>query len=158
MDDRKLVKADFIVSLLLVLFSGFLIVQSLLMPKYEKWGFYAMPAMTPFIFGSLLLLLSLILFTRSLLRGGHRIHVTRVQIAEALRSEGVKRFCAVLSFIILYFFALGKLNFVFVTAAFLFAMIWFFKGAKWWINLIISAATSFAVWFVFNQVFLVPLP
>ena len=158
MDNKGLVKADFVVSLLLIVFSIFIIVQSLLMPKYESWGFYAMPAMTPLIFGSLLLFLSLILLFRSLKQGGHRVTVSRTMIAEAFRSEAVKRFSAVLGFIILYFFALGKLNFVLVTAAFLFTMIGFFKGAKWWINLIISSATSFAVWFVFNQVFLVPLP
>ncbi len=158
MEDNKLVKADFVVSLFLITFSIFIIVQSLLMPKYEAWGFYAMPAMTPFIFGFLLLFLSLILLGRSLKGGGHRIRITRIQIADALRSSEVKRFSTFLGAIVVYFLLLGNLNFVIVTAAFLFSMMLFFKGAKWWVCLIISVLTAFIVWYVFNRIFLVPLP
>jgi hypothetical protein len=159
MEDKKLVKADFVVSLVLILFSSFIIVQSFHMPKYAtSAGFYAMPAMTPMVFGSLLLLLGLILFGRSLKAGGYHIRITRAQVIAVLHSEGVKRFSAVLGLVVVYFFLLGKINFVVVTAAFLFAMIQFFKGAKWWTSLIISTLTALIVWYVFNQIFLVPLP
>jgi len=158
MDDKTLIKVDFIVSLLVILFSGFMIVASVVMPKYEEWGLYATPGLAPFVFAVLLLLSGLIMLIRSLLKQGYRITITWAHLATVYSSLAVQRFVVVLGLILVYALLLGKLHFVLISTVFIFLNIAYFKSIIWWKNLLISGGMAFAVWLLFNVIFLVPLP
>ncbi len=158
MDERKLIKTDFIVSILIILFSVFIIIKSFMMPKYEEWGLYATPSIAPIVFSALLLLAGLILFVRSIGRKGHKIRIVREHLKSAYSSKAVQRFLVVLGLVILYSLLLGKVHFVLLSTAYIFCNIFYFKSTVWWKNLIISGVIAFAVWLLFNEIFLIPLP
>ena len=158
MEDKKLVKADFVVSILIILFSVFIIIKSFMMPKYEKWGLYATPSIAPLVFSALLLFTGLILFIRSITHQGYKIKITRGHVRSVYSSKAVQRFIVVLGLVILYSLLLGKVHFVILSTAYLFFNIFYFRSTIWWKNLIISGVTAFAVWLLFNVIFLVPLP
>ena len=107
MEEKRLIKADCIVSVLVILFSVFLIIKSFMMPKYEEWGLYATPSITPIIFATLLLLTGLILFVRSLLQQGYKIRITRQHVLALYTSKAVQRFVVVLGLVILYSLLFG---------------------------------------------------
>lgn len=158
MDEKKLIKTDFIVSILIILFSVFIIIKSFMMPKYEEWGLYATPSITPIVFSALLLLAGLILFVRSIGRRGYKIRITREHFKSVYSSKAAQRFLLVLGLVILYSLLLGKVHFVLLSTTYIFCNIFYFKSTAWWKNLIISGAVAFAVWLLFNVIFLIPLP
>jgi hypothetical protein len=158
MDDKRLIKADCIVSIIIILFSVFLIIKSFMMPKYEEWGLYATPSIAPIIFSSLLLFTGVILFVRSILQQGYKIRITQHHVSTLYTSQIIQRFVVVLGLVILYSLLLGKIHFVALSTAYLFLNIFYFKSTVWWKNLLISGGVAFAVWLLFNVIFLVPLP
>ncbi|MCP4402601.1 MAG: tripartite tricarboxylate transporter TctB family protein [bacterium] len=158
MDEKKLIKTDFIVSILIILFSVFIIIKSFMMPKYEEWGLYATPSITPIVFSALLLFTGLILFVRSIVRKGYKIRITREHFKSVYSSKAAQRFLLVLGLVIVYSLLLGKVHFVVLSTAYMFFNMCYFKSTVWWKNLIISGVIAFAVWLLFDVIFLIPLP
>ncbi len=158
MNNKKMAKADFICSIIIIVFSLFMIYNCIIMPKYEEWGLYATPGMPPFIFFSILLIMGIILLRRSVFLRGYKIQIKKDHLLRLYHSVAVRRFAVALSLVIFYSFLLGKIHFVIISAVYIFTNIYIFKGTIWWINFIISIATSFAIWLLFKVIFLVPLP
>ena len=159
MTEQRLAKADFIASILLLAVSLFLLLASLAMPNQQAhMGIYSAPGFAPLVFALLLAGLSLYLLVRSIIRQGWRIRLRREHLASLAASRYARRFALALGIVILYAFLLGKVHFVVVTTGFVFAMIYAFKGAVWWANLLIAFGTAVSVWAVFYLIFLVPLP
>ncbi len=158
MNNKKMAKADFICAIIIIVFSLFVIYNCIIMPKYEEWGLYATPGMPPFIFSSILLIMGIILLRRSIFVQGYKIRIKKDYLLRLYHSVAVRRFTIALSLVIFYSFLLGKIHFVIISAIYMFVNIYIFKGTVWWINFIISIATSFAIWLLFKVIFLVPLP
>jgi putative tricarboxylic transport membrane protein len=158
MSTKKMAKADFICSIIIIVFSFFMIYNCIIMPKYEEWGLYATPGLPPFIFSAILLIMGIILLRRSISVQGYKIRIKKDHLFRLFHSVAVRRFTIALSLVIFYSFLLGKIHFVIISTIYIFANIYIFKGAIWWINFIISIATSFTVWLLFEVIFLVPLP
>ncbi|GAK56519.1 hypothetical protein U27_03481 [Candidatus Vecturithrix granuli] len=158
MNVKQMVKADFIVSIVIILFSLFLIFESIVMPRYEEWGLYATPGLAPLVFSLLLLFTGIILFIRSLLQQGYKIRLRREHFSRLFNSVQVQRFLAVFGLIILYALLLGKVHFVILSTVYVLCTIFYFRSTRWWINLLISVSMSVAVWVLFSRIFLVPLP
>jgi len=155
---QQIAKVDFICSIIIIVFSLFVIYNCIIMPKYEEWGLYATPGMPPFIFSAILLTMGIILLRRSIFVQGYKIRIKRDYLIRLYHSVAARRFTIALSLVIFYSFLLGKIHFVIISAIYIFVNIYIFKGAIWWINFIISIATSFAIWLLFKVIFLVPLP
>lgn len=155
---QQMAKVDFICSIIIIIFSLFVIFNCIIMPKYDEWGLYATPGMPPFIFSAILLIMGIILLRRSVFVQGYKIQIKRDHLLRLYHSVAVRRFTAALSLVIFYSFLLGKIHFVIISAIYIFTNIYIFKGTVWWINFIISIATSFAIWLLFKVIFLVPLP
>lgn len=158
MNDKQMVKADFIVSIVIILFSLFLIFQSIVMPKYEEWGLYATPGLSPLVFSLLLLFTGLILFIRSLLQQGYKIRLRREHFSRLCASVQVQRFLTVLGLVLLYALLLGKVHFIILSTGYVAGTIFYFRNTRWWVNLLISVSIAAAIWVLFNVIFLVPLP
>ncbi len=157
-NDNKTNKADFIDSIVIIALSLFVIYRCAVMPRYERWGLYATPAMPPLLFALMLLVLATIVFVRSIIRKGYKLHIGRNELSQFVKSGEVRRFVLVLGLILVYLFLLGKIHFVILSAAYLFLTILLFKGATWWVSGIVAVATAVAIWVVFEIVFLVLLP
>ena len=114
--------------------------------------------MPTIFFGGVLFIMASVLLYRSVAAKGYRIGINRNHWKRLVESVTARRFGGCIGLVGLYFALLGIVNFVALTAAFLFCNIAYFKGARWWINLIISFSASLSVWLVFYKVFLVPLP
>jgi len=158
MNNKKMDKADFICSIILIIFSFFMIYNCIIMPKYEEWGLYATPSMPPLIFSAILLIMGIILLRRSISVQGYKIQIKKNHLLRLYHSVAVRRFTITLSLVIFYSFLLGKIHFVIISAIYIFVNIYIFKGIVWWVNFIISITTSFAIWLLFKVIFLVPLP
>lgn len=158
MNNKKMGKADFICSIIIIIFSFFLIYNCIIMPKYEEWGLYATPSMPPLIFSAILLIMGIILLRRSISVQGYKIQIKKNHLLRLYHSVAVRRFTITLSLVIFYSFLLGKIHFVIISAIYIFVNIYIFKGTVWWVNFIISITTSFAIWLLFRVIFLVPLP
>jgi len=158
MNNKKMDKADFICSIIIIIFSFFMIYNCIIMPKYEEWGLYATPSMPPLIFSAILLIMGIILLRRSISVQGYKIQIKKNHLLRLYHSVAVRRFTITLSLVIFYSFLLGKIHFVIISAIYIFVNIYIFKGTVWWVNFIISITTSFAIWLLFKVIFLVPLP
>ena len=153
-------RADFVMGLILMAFSVFIIRESLRMPTFEKdWGgFYAAPGFVPMIFGGIIFLMSLFLWIRAMRNKGYEMGITRDKVRSFLRSKTVHRWCLAICYSFFFFFLLGRIYFY--LAAFLVLLLFMVTfGKEKLLNvLIISIVTSVAIYFVFTRIFLVPLP
>lgn len=158
MINHKMVKADFICALIIIIFSLMIIYQCFIMPRYEEWGLYATPSMPPLIFSIILLIMGIILLIRSIKNEGHKISVNKDKIAYFIRLISTRRFIIALTLVIIYFFLLNEFHFALISTAYLFLNMLIFSKIDWWKNLIISIGVSVSIWILFEIVFLVPLP
>lgn len=158
MNNEKIVKADFVSSLVIILFSLMEIYISFRMPTYEEWGLYATPSLAPIVFGFILLFCGIFLFVRSTVKGGYRISIRREDVLRVYHSRAVTHFFVVLGLVILYYLLLGKVHFMLISGAYIFFNIFYFKSTALWKNLLISIITSAVIWYLFDQVLLIPLP
>jgi len=160
MDEKHLAKADFITSIFLILFSLLIMIYTVFkFPRFPEWGgIYSNPGFVPFLLGLTLFLMSSYLLIRSLRRQGHLVRISREGLGLFFRSTVVVRIFICFGLFILYYLLLGRIPFMINTALYLFLSIIIFGQGKWYIALIISAATSLAVYLIFIRVFLVPLP
>ena len=79
MKPENMPRADFVVSILLMCFGIWVIVHSLQMPRFQDLGAnpFSVPGIVPGILGTIIFLLSLTVFIRSLRRKGHRLGINR---------------------------------------------------------------------------------
>jgi hypothetical protein len=100
----------------------------------------------------------LYLLVRSLKRGGNQIRVTGEMVRKFFQSTMAKRYFLCLGLFVLYYILLGRIPFIVDTSLYLFLSILAFGGGGWLKALVISVATSFAIYLIFLRIFLVPLP
>jgi putative tricarboxylic transport membrane protein len=158
MDDKTMIKADFISSIVIIAFSALVTFVSFRMPTYEEWGLYATPSIAPIAFGFLLLLCGLVLFVRSLAKRGYKISVGKDHLQQVIHSKAVMQFFVVLGLVIVYYIFLGKVHFVVISALYVFFNIFYFRSTALWKNLLISGLAAVIIWYLFNYLFLIPLP
>lgn len=73
-----MVKADFITSILLILFGAYILYASIQMPRLKEQGVnpWSIPGLVPGFIGFILLLLALVLLLRPIRQGGYKIQMT----------------------------------------------------------------------------------
>lgn len=157
-DEHETPKGDFIASIVLLLFSGWVIILALGMRRFQPWGLIASPGLSPLVFGSLLFLCSLIMFVRSIRQAGYRFSVSTASAQAFFKLLETRHFLVVLASIFVFYFLLGVIHFAILGSIYIFFIIWYFKGVPWWKNLIISVLSSTVIWFSFVHLFLIPLP
>ncbi len=153
-------RADFIMGLILMIFSLAAIHQSVRIPTYEKdWGgFYAAPGFVPLILGLVTLAMSVALFVRAVRSGGYRVVPSREAFIGFIKSKPTRRWLLAMAYTFGFFFILGHVYFYLAAFLVLFAFMATFGEHKLYVSLIISIAASAAVYLVFTKIFLVPLP
>jgi hypothetical protein len=159
MDEKQMAKADFITSVVMIAAGLIVLGVTLYFPRFAEWGgIYANPGFTPFLMVLALVGMYLYLLVRSLKRGGNKIRVTGEMVRKFFQSMVAKRYFICLGLFVLYYILLGRIPFILDTSLYLFLSILIFGGGRWLKALIISVATSFAIYLIFLRIFLVPLP
>ena len=157
-EERGFPRGDFIASVLLIALSSWIAFLSLTMRRFGDLGLAASPGLSPLIFSILLLMCGLILFRRACVKRGYRLELSREKIVRFLRALETRHFLVVLASIVAYYVLLGRAHFVLISSAYVAFTIWYFKGVAWWRNLLVSVLVVTAIWYSFDQIFLIPLP
>ncbi len=164
-------RADFVTSVVLLVFSVALVVESYRMPRLEDQGInpWSAPGVVPGFLGVILLLLAIGLFIRSLARRGYVFDVSSENIRGSLFSPESGRLVLTLVLCIGYAGGLlGRVPYWLATFVFvgLFVAIFEWKpglsraqrNRRILVAVILAAATSAVVSLTFEKGFLVTLP
>ena len=171
MKPENMPKSDFIVSILLMCFAVWVVVHSLQMPRFQELGADPMsvPGIVPGILGSVIFLLSLTVFIRSLRRNGHRLGISRRSLMGFMQDPNIQRMSLTTLICIIYGLAMiGNMNYYLATFLFVlfFLLLFQYRSAKGMAKrsrLILSSVvqallTAGIVGAVFRYLFLVDLP
>jgi putative tricarboxylic transport membrane protein len=172
MADQKMVKKDFITSIILISFSVSVIVMSYTMPRLERRGIdpFSVPGVVPGLLGAVLLILALILFVRSIRQGGYRILPGGGGTATSAPAQGAAgRVLLTLAISLVYAIVLlGRYDYTLSTGLYIFTFICLFEyrkelglsaQKKMFLTATIQAVVSAVlVTLVFQKLFLVDLP
>ena len=165
-----MVKKDFITSIVLIAFSLSVIVSSYTMPRLERRGIdpFSAPGVVPGMIGIILLILALILFVRSVRRGGYLILQPRGE-EESVQQGAALRVGMTLVLSLIY--AIGLLGYVDYTIGtllyiFVFIVLFEYRWSKplsaqlkiLGYALLQALIASFLITIVFRKLFLVDLP
>lgn len=174
---KRMPKADFITSIILMAFSAFVIFESLRMPRLEHRNInpFSIPGLVPAVLGVIMGILSIVLFIRSLRHRGYVLQTRK----QATDSEGTStswfmkpetiRVLLTVGFCLLYAIILiGWVWYPVATFLFTFVFIVLFeydrsKLAKQQVKMFVIATveallTATAVSVVFRYLFLIRLP
>jgi hypothetical protein len=171
MKESNMPRADFITSIVLIVFGIGIIWSSVAMPRFEDQGgsFYDAPGMVPAIIGVLLTALSIYLLVRSVRSRGWQLGLSGKGVAAVLKDATTVRMLITIVTCVLYGLVLLRfLHFIASTLIFVFAFIMLFEydlkqgpGSQWK-KILFAAMTSVlttgAVYGVFQYLFLVNLP
>jgi putative tricarboxylic transport membrane protein len=171
MKESNMPRADFIASMILIVVGVATVWNSLEMPRYEDQGgsFLDSPGIVPAILGVLLVALSLVVFIRSIVKGGYKLGWNRESLTAVLKDTKTVRMLVTIAFGVVYGLVLMRyLHFIASTLIFVFVFIVVFEydvrkslAAQWKVPVfasVISVVTTIAVYFAFQRLFLVNLP
>ncbi len=111
METTKLRKADFITSIILVLFGGWVLLEAFQMPMRDTYGgvknvWYVSPAFLPIIIGVAIIILGIVLLVNSIRTGGAANFIKSVRSVTLRLSDPSQRFLgvviAIVSFVYLF--------------------------------------------------------
>jgi hypothetical protein len=171
MADQKMSGKDFLTSIVLIVFSTTVIVMSITMPRLERRGIdpLSAPGVVPGLIGAVLLCLALILFFRSIKKGGYHIFRGEGGVTKSQHQGAATRVSLTLIVCLIYAVGLlGWLNYSIATALFIFTFICLFEigpgqavvvRRKIIVFALIQAVLASAlVTLVFQYLFLIDLP
>lgn len=167
-----MIKKDFITSIVLIAFSISVIVMSYTMPRLERRGIdpFSAPGVVPGMIGGILLCLALILFVRSVRRGGYLLLSKNNYPEDEPRNRGaVLRVSLTLIISVIYAIGfLGRVNYSVATAVYIFGFICLFEyqsgvpltaQKRMFFHAVVQALIgAVAITLVFQKLFLVDLP
>ncbi len=124
METKKLRQADFVTSILLMLFGAWVLFESFKMPMKGTYGgvknvWYVSPALLPLIIGGALVALGVVLLMASIRSGGAADCIQSLRSVRLRTSVQLERFLAiVIAFVVLVYLFIPRVDF--------FLSVWFF--------------------------------
>ena len=162
---ENLRKSDIVFGVLLVAGASFFLHRSRTMPtdvlRERNIDVFAFtdPALLPTVVSIIIIVLGIFLILGALKEGARLTKADFLAVVAWCRSEETKRMWVIIGLFVVYIFGmLGRLPYIASTFLFLTGFMFFFKAAKWWKILIISASTSVAIALAFGEFMLIPLP
>lgn len=147
---------DFIIGLVLLALSIFIIFESIRMPQKGRWGFFMGPGFLPLILGLILLGLSFSLIILSLNSNAPTGIVSLFQkIKEGVES---RRFLIIAGWTAIYVILTGTIPFLLINFIYFFGIFLYLKAGRLWEILLLSIGASLLVGFVTPWIFDMPLP
>jgi putative tricarboxylic transport membrane protein len=135
MKPENMPKADFVVSILLMGFSVWVVLHSFQMPRFKELNAdpLSVPGIVPGILGTIIFLLSLVVFIRSLTRKGYRLGLNRQTLKNFFRGPSSQRMLLTICICIVYgIFMVGSMNYYSATFIFVlvFIILFQFRGSE----------------------------
>lgn len=171
MKESNMPRADFVTSLILIVFGIGVIWASAAMPRFEDQGgnIYDSPGIVPGILGVLVTGLSVFLLIRSFAKKGHKLGLNGKSVGSAIREEGTLRMLVTMAVCVLYGLVLLRfLHFIASTLIFCFAFVMIFEydakrrlSEQWKVPLfagLLAVLTTAGVFGAFRYLFLVNMP
>lgn len=154
--DQESAAGDFIISLILLALSVFVVIESLRMPEKGKWGFFMGPGFLPLILAIALLCLTLSLLISSIAgRGPSGIRPLFRKIRGGLESH---RFLIIAGWTAIYVTLIGTIPFLFINFIYFFGIFFYLKVGRLWKVIILSFGSSFLVGYAVPWIFDMPIP
>jgi hypothetical protein len=171
MENRNMPRADFLASITLIAFGVWIVVRAIHMPRFEKFGAnpFSVPGIVPAILGSIITVLSLIVFVRSIRKKGYRLGLNAAVLKNSSQNPSFKRMSVTCLVCVTYGLGLvGYINYYLATFLYVFAFLTLFQ-VDFSENLFMQRKTiigsftlavliSGVVGAVFRYLFLVDLP
>jgi putative tricarboxylic transport membrane protein len=171
MKQENMPKADFVVSILLMAFGVWIIIHSIHMPRFKELDAdpLSVPGIVPGILGTVIFILSLVVFIRSLIRKGYQLGLNRQTLKNFFQDTSAQRMLLTIFICIVYgIFMIGSMNYYPATFIFVvvFIILFQFRGVqdgttrgKMLIFAVLQAVLAAGiVGAVFRYLFLVDLP
>ena len=171
MEDRNMPKADFLASIPLIAFGVWIVVHAFHMPRFEEFGAnpFSVPGIVPGILGSIIAVLSLLVFIRSIRRKGYQLGLNAATLKNTFQNPSFKRMSVTCLICVTYGLGLvGYINYYLATFLYVCAFLILFQ-VDFSENIFIQRKTiigsftqavliSGIVGAVFRYLFLVDLP
>ena len=171
MKQENMPKADFVVSILLMCFGVWVVIHSFQMPRFKELGAdpLSVPGIVPGILGTVIFILSLVVFIRSLTRRGYQLGLNRQTLRNFFQDASSQRMLVTIFICIVYgIFMVGSLNYYPATFIFVLVFIIIFqlrgtqdvsaRGKMLLFAVLQALLAAGIVGAVFRYLFLVDLP
>jgi len=171
MKESNMPKADFLMSILLIVFGITILFVSIGMPRFEEQDAnpYSVPGVVPGFLGAIIAFLGLVLLIRSLIRKGYKLGINGRTIKEWVKDDSTLRLLTTLGLSLIYALVfIGWLPYAVGTVLFIFAFIVVFEHKKgiplreekrmFYKATLTSVISGVSIWVVFRYLFLVSLP
>ncbi len=171
MKESNMPKADFLMSIVLMIFGISVLINASGMPNFADQNVspYSAPGVVPTLLGAIFLLLGMIMLIRSILRKGYRLGITRNNIAAWFKDQTTHRFLITLGLSVVYaLILLGRMHFLLATGLYMFSFVVLFEYKRGvglfaqkktlLMALLLAVLTSGSIYWVFRYLFLVNFP
>jgi len=171
MQQKNMPKADFVTSIVLLLFALAILIMSIQMPRYEGLGVnpYSVPGIVPGLLGVILLILSLVLLIRSIIRKGYQLGLNIEIVKQYFTDPSTRNFLFTLILSLVYgVLLLTRIPYLLATALYILFFILIFEyrpkenmsSQKKTIlySLVEAISVSAGITLIFRYLFLVNLP
>ncbi len=154
--DQESAAGDFIIGLVLLSLSVFIIFESIRMPQKGRWGFFMGPGFLPLILGLVLIGLSGSLILRSVASNGQAgIVLLCRKIKEGVES---RRFLIIAGWTAIYVALIGTIPFLLINFIYFFGIFLYLKVGRLLEVLLLSIGASLLVGLITPWIFDMPLP
>ena len=164
-------RADFIMSIGLMVFGIAVLITSIGMPRYEEINVnpYSVPGIVPGLLGAIVGFLGVVLLVRSIVRKGYALNITRATIAAFFKDEPTRRLLLTLVICLAYVYGvLDRIPYLAATIIFVFVFDVAFEykrgvpfkkqGRMFLMAALLSVLGGASIWATFRYLFLVNLP
>ena len=171
MKQENMPKADFVVSILLMAFGVWIVIHSVEMPRFKELDAdpLSVPGIVPGILGTVIFILSLVVFIRSLFRKGYQLGLNRKTLKNFFQETSSQRMLLTIFICIVYgIFMIGRINYYPATFIFVLVFIILFqfrvgqggttRGKMLMFAALQAVLAAGIVGAVFRYLFLVDLP
>ncbi|HEY8541750.1 MAG TPA: tripartite tricarboxylate transporter TctB family protein [Pseudothermotoga sp.] len=146
---------DRITAIVFILLASFFLIGAILMPFKTEYRKYGAPGIVPIVFSAIVILLNLIMFFR---KREKTVSPQKTDLDRQRISAENKRLLISVIVCLSYVFLLGRLNFIVLTSIFVAALSLIFYRKKPVLVIIASVLVTYGIYYIFEKLFLLPLP
>jgi hypothetical protein len=164
-------RADFIMSIGLVIFGVAVLIGSIRMPRYAELEVnpFSVPGIVPGFLGIIVAFLGVVLLVRSILRQGDKLDLNRGTVVAFFKDQSTRRLLLTLAVCLGYAFGvLNRIPYLIATILYILVFVVVFEyrwdkpvreqGRTFLMALLVSGIAGTATWATFRYLFLVNLP
>ncbi|MEJ5228976.1 MAG: tripartite tricarboxylate transporter TctB family protein [Pseudothermotoga sp.] len=145
---------DRITALVFIGLALFFLIGAFLMPTKTEYGSYGAPGIVPIVFSTIVIVLNLVMFLRKRKNDIDKKPDQDKKIAVAENKRLIISVIVCLSYVLL----LGRVNFIVLSSIFVATLSLIFYRKKPILVIIASVLVIYGIYYIFDKLFLLPLP